>query len=239
MYWGSGDKKRLRDIKELVHSGDVSYTKWKKARQVHPQVARIEKAAKAKRMIKVSGKEGKARGSLVFTGADEELIHGNPNRVWAFIRQSDEWMGPDDGYMRFMVGSPTQDVLSTMGVQGKKFAPMWKKGKTSAARTIAYERLTSKRASRASTKKQVAIMEKDMAIKRQRGILLKSSYYGGRVRKRQGIVAGTGFAISGALLYGQHDSYKIKKSPKIKRGYTGKLIKTSRGFVQERKKGKR
>ena len=38
MYWGSGDKKRLRDIKELVHSGDVSYTKWKKARQVHPQV---------------------------------------------------------------------------------------------------------------------------------------------------------------------------------------------------------
>ena len=61
MYWGSGDKKRLRDIKELVHSGDVSYTKWKKARQVHPQVARIEKAAKAKRMIKVSGKEGKAR----------------------------------------------------------------------------------------------------------------------------------------------------------------------------------
>ena len=236
MYWGSGYKKTLKEIKELVHSGDVSYTKWKKARQVHPQVARIEKAAKAKRMIKVSGKEGKARGSLVFTDYYE-----TPERQWAFMQRGDTWMNPDDGYGRFMVGTPTQDILSTIGIQGKKF----KRKKLTMRNDLKRIRLA---------KKQVAIMEKDMATKKsdrwvdfREPVLGQSPLLGiprtrnikAVSRKRQGIVAGTGFAISGALLYGQHDSYKIKKSPKIKRGYTGRLIKTSRGFVQERKKGKR
>ena len=65
MYWGEGSKKSLSDIKELVQSGDVSYTKWKKAPDTHPQVTRVEKAGKSTRMIKMSGKEGKTRGQLM------------------------------------------------------------------------------------------------------------------------------------------------------------------------------
>lgn len=139
MYWGSGRKKSLRDIKELVQSGDVSYTKWKKAPDIHPQVARVEKAGKSTRMIKMSGKEGKARGVLMPAG-----------KKLGFIQTGDTWMGPDEGMEMFQVGYPTPKVLARIGVKG----PAFKRQDLTKAKK-------QKRSN--AVQRQVALMEKDIA----------------------------------------------------------------------------
>ena len=153
MYWGSGRKKSLRDIKELVQSGKVSYTKWKKAPDTHPQVARIEKAGKSTRMIKMSGKEGKARGELMQNpyGVVDAQKNLQPETHWAFIQTGDTWMDPESG-MGFPVGYPTPKALARMGVKGPAFKRQDK------------EITKAKKQKRSNAaQRQVALMEKDIA----------------------------------------------------------------------------